>query len=111
MNKLLCKPNMNIVKAFSKIEIDSHEADLNTIYSCACGEKVRLNFKDFEKHLNLKFSNLDSGDFVGAGNNQSFIDFYCPCCGLATTVQYSLSVGGRHGQCVYSINSVVTGNA
>ena len=96
-------------KRFTKGEINRYDADRSTKYTCTCGEVIGFQFQDFERHLKNDFSNLNSADFVGASAGMSFLDFYCPSCQSPTTIQYSLSAGGQHGESWFTIENVVEG--
>ncbi len=101
---------MNIEKAFSRIEINVYDLDRTTRYKCVCGELIEFKYHDFEKHWKKDFTNLREADFVGAPEGLSFLDFYCPACNRPTTVQYSLSAGGQHGECWFTIEELMVGN-
>jgi hypothetical protein len=76
-----------------------------------------ISFKDndFKKHSHSHFSNLnikDSTDldFYIISNNlkrDSFLDFYCPKCKIATRILFSDGYGGRHGDYIIDIDYVV----
>ena len=55
-----------------------------------CENEVKFYIRDFDKHWNSDFSNLDEKDFIGSPKDQAFLDFYCPECFLPTTVIYGL---------------------
>ena len=94
---------------FTKLVLNTYDNVRTTKYRCVCNGQTSLQFGDFEKHWDSDFSNLEKADFVGAPEGLSYIDFYCPLCNVATTIQYSLSVGGQHGEFWFTIESVVVG--
>jgi hypothetical protein len=94
---------MSIEDSFARLTLNAYDVDRVTRYECSCGEKISLNFEDFRKHWKSTFTNLDEGDFVGAPEGRSFLDFYCPSCKAATTIIYDLEAGGQHGEHWYNI--------
>ena len=102
---------MSMEESFTKIELNNYDLDRTTRYRCSCGEQVGFQFHDFEKHWKSEFSNLQKGHFVGAPEGEAFIDFYCPQCNVPTTIQYSLSAAGQHGEFWYTIQNVAVGQS
>jgi hypothetical protein len=93
---------------FSRNEISNYDDDTCTIYTCPhCGENVQFYLRHFEKHWESKTSNLKTEDFRGAQDDNGFLDFYCPKCKTPTTVEFSISVGGKHGQSWYRIEKII----
>ena len=92
---------------FSRKTIYSHDDDTSTIYTCPqCNHSVKFHLRDFDKHWENKYTNLEARDFKGAPESKGFIDFYCPTCKIPTTVIFDLSAGGQHGEYWYTIEKV-----
>ncbi len=92
---------------FSRNVINNYDDDTGTVYTCPhCNETVKFFIQDFDKHWKSKHSNLEGEDFKGAPKGKGFLDFYCPNCQSPTTVIFSLSAGGQHGDYWYEIEKV-----
>ncbi|WP_126456271.1 hypothetical protein [Sulfuriflexus mobilis] len=97
---------------FSRDTVNKYDDDTGTVYTCPhCGESVKFYIRDFDKHWNSKYSNLKSEDFKGAPEGKGFLDFYCQKCNTPTTVIFSLSAGGQHGEYWYTVEKVENNNA
>ncbi len=97
---------------FSKNVINHYDDDTGTIYTCPhCNESVHFNIRDFDKHRDGIFTNLQAQDYQGAPEGKNFLDFYCTNCATPTTVIFNLSVGGQHGEYWYTIESVINDKA
>ena len=97
---------------FSHTVINGHADNTGTVYTCPeCENEVKFYIRDFDKHWNSDFSNLDEKDFIGSPKDQAFLDFYCPECFLPTIVIHGLEAGGMHGEYWYNVENVKYGNA
>jgi predicted RNA-binding Zn-ribbon protein involved in translation (DUF1610 family) len=85
-------------------------------YKCPdCKYMISFKDSDFKKHSHFHFSNLNIQDIADLdcyiiNNNlksDSFLDFYCPQCKIATRVLFSDGYGGRHGDYIVDIEYVI----
>ena len=77
------------------------------VYSCEnCGCQISFKPDDFEKHNNLKYTNLENDDriivekYIEDSNSLSilsFLDFYCPNCNQPTTILFQGGPSGYWG--------------
>jgi predicted RNA-binding Zn-ribbon protein involved in translation (DUF1610 family) len=96
----------------SRKVINHYDEDTGTVYTCPhCNESVKFYIRDFDKHWDSEFTNLEAEDFIGAPEGKGFLDFYCPKCAAPTTIIFSLSAGGQHGEYWYTIERVEDVNA
>jgi hypothetical protein len=101
---------------FSDDEIPVSERKIPIIYTCVkCQNQISFCTDDFEKHNKSDFTNLNPQDkslidnFVieSAEKTNSFIDFYCPRCKLATSFFYQGGLSGFWGAYKFQIKKVL----
>jgi len=88
-------------------EIPVSERTIPIIYNCdECGFRLSFKPEDFEKHNNLKKTNLRREDNIvfetyiikrNKKNDLSYLDFYCPKCNQATMFLYQGGPSGYWG--------------
>ena len=83
------------------------------IYRChSCDYLVSFKDDDFIKHRKSRFSNLKKNDdsifnsyiVENELSFDSFLDFYCPKCKIATRVFFSDGFGGKCGDYIVNID-------
>jgi DNA-directed RNA polymerase subunit M/transcription elongation factor TFIIS len=101
---------------FNDDEIPVSERNIPIIYTCVkCQNQISFSADDFQKHDKSKFSNLNLKDkslidnFVieSTQKTNSFIDFYCPRCKLATSFFYQGGPSGFWGVYKFQIINVL----
>jgi len=112
INKVTDKTEFN-----SQVDFDSHpSADLKCLN---CNTRISITFRDLKKHQHSDFTNLSEqdaekiSDFIKENLTQipnSFIDYYCPNCGIPTKILYESWAGGKHGEFGFDLKSVINGN-
>lgn len=97
-------------------EIPVSERRIPIIYTCVkCQNQISFSTDDFEKHNKSSFTNLNLKDksiidnFIleSAQKTNSFIDFYCPRCNLATSFLYKGGQSGFWGTYKFQIKNVL----
>ena len=101
---------------FSDNEIPVAARRIPIIYTCVkCQNQISFSTDDFEKHNKSNFTNLNLKDksiidnFIieSAQKTNSFIDFYCPRCKLATSLFYQGGQSGFWGNYEFQIKNVL----
>jgi hypothetical protein len=111
INKVTDKIEFN-----SYVDFETHPtAELNCIN---CENRISVNFNNLKKHQLSDFTNLTEfdaekmTDFIKEKLTEipnSFLDYYCPNCGIPTRVLYESWAGGKHGEFGFELKKVISG--
>ncbi|MBP0905871.1 hypothetical protein ACFSKN_08635 [Mariniflexile gromovii] len=111
INKITDKTEFN-----SYVDFETHPtAELRCLN---CNDKISINFSNLKKHQLSDFSNLSEkdakkiSDFIKEKLTEipnSFLDYYCPNCGIPTTLLYESWGGGKHGEYGFNLKNIISG--
>jgi Na+-translocating ferredoxin:NAD+ oxidoreductase RnfC subunit len=111
-----------INKVTDKTEFNSYvdfETEPTADLKCLnCENIVSINFSNLKKHKLSDFTNLSEQDtekmtdFIKEKLTEipnSFLDYYCPNCGIPTKLLYEIWAGGKHGEYGFKLKNLISG--
>jgi hypothetical protein len=100
----------------SYVDFETHPtADLKCLN---CQNKISINFSNLKKHQQSDFTNLSEKgakkitDYIKEKLTEipnSFLDYYCPNCGIPTKLLYESWAGGKHGEYGFKLKKIISG--